>query len=81
MVSLTNTAGYSLKRRLVVAIAEQEHQIEAFKQCSGTVKRDVQKLWQADIDAWLADKQKPNPYALPRTGIAFVAARRRKLII
>jgi hypothetical protein len=51
-----------------VAIAEQERQVKAFKACSRTVERDVQDLWQADIDAWLADKRKPNPYALPRAG-------------
>jgi hypothetical protein len=60
--------GYALKRKLVVAIEEKERQIEAFKQCNRTVERDVQKLWQAEIDAWLADKRKPSPYALPRTG-------------
>ncbi|KAJ7266199.1 hypothetical protein C8J57DRAFT_1229595 [Mycena rebaudengoi] len=58
--------GDALKRKLVVAIAEQERQIEAFKACSRTVKHDVLKLWQADIDVWLADKRKPNPYALPQ---------------
>ncbi|KAJ7205080.1 hypothetical protein C8J57DRAFT_1259097 [Mycena rebaudengoi] len=57
--------GDTLQWKLVVALAEQEQQIAAFKACSRTVEHDVQKLWQADIDAWLANKRKPNPYTLP----------------
>lgn len=61
-------AGDALQRKLVVAIAEQERQITAFKACSRTVEHEVQQLWQKDIDAWLADKSQPNPYALPHGG-------------
>ncbi|KAJ7280544.1 hypothetical protein C8J57DRAFT_1563340 [Mycena rebaudengoi] len=57
--------GDALQRKLIVAIAERDRQITAFKACSRTVEHDVQALWQADIDMWLADKRNPNPYALP----------------
>ncbi|KAJ7234341.1 hypothetical protein C8J57DRAFT_1531743 [Mycena rebaudengoi] len=71
--------GDALQRKLVVAIAEQDRQIQAFKACSRTVELEVQKLWQADIDAWLADKRMPNPYALPRDACPTEAETRLEL--
>ncbi|KAJ7700640.1 hypothetical protein B0H14DRAFT_3904260 [Mycena olivaceomarginata] len=56
--------GDSLHRKLVLARAERDRQVEAFKQVSSTVGRDVQANWQQQINDWLQDETKPNPYIL-----------------
>ncbi|KAJ6518235.1 hypothetical protein C8R47DRAFT_1031630 [Mycena vitilis] len=56
--------GYALQRKLVVAIAERDKQVKAFKQVNKTISRDLRKSWEDMIEAWLADDTKPNPYVL-----------------
>ncbi|KAJ7893749.1 hypothetical protein B0H13DRAFT_1625094 [Mycena leptocephala] len=58
--------GDALQRKLVVAIAERDRQVAAFKEVSKTVERDVKAMWKGMIEAWLADPSKPNPYTLSR---------------
>ncbi|KAJ7858228.1 hypothetical protein B0H14DRAFT_3085090 [Mycena olivaceomarginata] len=58
--------GDALCRKLVVARAEQDWQVKAFKQVCETVESDVMKDWQSQIDAWLKDSSKPNPYIVER---------------
>ncbi|KAJ7742488.1 hypothetical protein DFH07DRAFT_777724 [Mycena maculata] len=58
--------GQALQRKLIVDIAERDHQVEAFKEVTRTVERPVKKQWTKMIDEWLKDASKPNPYALSR---------------
>ncbi|KAJ6462537.1 hypothetical protein C8R45DRAFT_1064445 [Mycena sanguinolenta] len=58
--------GDSLKRKLVVAIAERDWQVAAFKLVSRTVEKDVKQGWRKMITDWEEDQTKPNPYALAR---------------
>jgi hypothetical protein len=60
-----NFTGDTLARKLIVAIAERDKQVEGFKQVDSTLRSHLRKEWQGQIDAWLADKTKPNPYWLP----------------
>ncbi|KAJ7169372.1 hypothetical protein C8R43DRAFT_821317, partial [Mycena crocata] len=54
-------------RKLVVAVAERDRQVKAFALVSRTVKQRVKRQWEKEIDAWLADPSKPNPYMVTRT--------------
>ncbi|KAJ6465540.1 hypothetical protein C8R47DRAFT_1235772 [Mycena vitilis] len=56
--------GYALQRKLVVAIAERDKQVAAFKHVNKTISREVRTSWEDMIEAWLADETKPNPYVL-----------------
>ena len=60
--------GDTLKRRLVVAIAERDRQIKAYKLVTSTIEPAVRKEWKGMIDAWLEDTTNPNPYILSRKG-------------
>jgi hypothetical protein len=53
-----------LARKLVVAIAERDKQVAAFVEIDSSLHSRLQKKWQAQIDEWLADRRKPNPYCL-----------------
>ncbi|KAJ6463769.1 hypothetical protein C8R47DRAFT_992319 [Mycena vitilis] len=57
--------GDALRRKLLVAIAERERQVDAFKEVNRTVPRELRNEWQEKIDAFVADHSKPNPYVLP----------------
>jgi hypothetical protein len=57
-----------LRRKLLVAIAERQRQVEAFTEVNKTVGRDVRKDWQAGVDAFVKDHEQPNPYMLKTTG-------------
>jgi hypothetical protein len=57
-----------LEARLVISLAERARQVTAFKQASSTVEKDLQANWQGQINAWLADDSKPNPYILDKSG-------------
>ncbi|KAJ7771164.1 hypothetical protein B0H14DRAFT_3509188 [Mycena olivaceomarginata] len=46
--------------------ALRDRQVKAFKQVCETVESDVMKDWQSQIDAWLKDSSKPNPYIVER---------------
>ncbi|KAJ7023232.1 hypothetical protein C8F04DRAFT_1193688 [Mycena alexandri] len=55
------------KRKLIVAIAERDRQVAAFKEVSATIEAPVKKLWKKQINDWLEKPDShPNPYTLPR---------------
>ncbi|KAJ6489350.1 hypothetical protein C8R47DRAFT_1071693 [Mycena vitilis] len=54
----------TLQRRLIVALAERERQVDAFKEINKTIHSDKRSEWQTKIDLWLKDKKNPNPYVL-----------------
>ncbi|KAJ7450436.1 hypothetical protein FB451DRAFT_1566624 [Mycena latifolia] len=56
--------GEALQRKLVVAIAERDTQVVAFKVVNSTLSKDVKTLWKKMISDWLGDESKPNPYTL-----------------
>ncbi|KAJ6558618.1 hypothetical protein DFH09DRAFT_1084132 [Mycena vulgaris] len=56
--------GDTLARKLVVAIAERDHQVDAFIQVDASLKSEVRRDWQKHIDEWPADRTKPNPYEI-----------------
>ncbi|KAJ7432735.1 hypothetical protein FB451DRAFT_1155630 [Mycena latifolia] len=58
--------GEALQRKLVIAIAERDTQVAAFKVVNSTLSKDVKKLWRKMISDWLEDESKPNPYTLSR---------------
>ncbi|KAJ7884181.1 hypothetical protein B0H14DRAFT_2564560 [Mycena olivaceomarginata] len=53
-----------LQRKLVVAIAERDKQVNAFKQVNKTISKEVRDKWRGMVDGWLADPSKTNPYTL-----------------
>ncbi|KAF8170461.1 hypothetical protein K438DRAFT_1729650 [Mycena galopus ATCC 62051] len=58
--------GDSLHRKLALAREERDQQVKNFEQVSLTVERDVRTLWQKQINEWLQDETKPNPYTLDK---------------
>ncbi|KAK6993086.1 CxC2 domain-containing protein [Favolaschia claudopus] len=58
--------GDALQRRLVIAIAERDRQVTAFKDVSRTVEKSVKDQWRGMVDEWLGDGSKPNPYTLSK---------------
>ncbi|KAJ7766826.1 hypothetical protein B0H16DRAFT_1661387 [Mycena metata] len=54
----------TLPRKLILALDERDKHIEAFRQIDSTLKSELRKEWQAQIDAWLEDNTKRNPYEL-----------------
>ncbi|KAK7008533.1 CxC2 domain-containing protein [Favolaschia claudopus] len=58
--------GITLQRKLVVAIAERDRQVAAFKDVTRTVEKEVRVQWRKAISDWLEDPTKPNPYILSR---------------
>ncbi|KAJ6557792.1 hypothetical protein B0H19DRAFT_946380, partial [Mycena capillaripes] len=58
--------GQALRRKMVVAIAERDKQIAAFKIVSKTIEGNVKKMWRKMIEDWEADPSKSNPYTLTR---------------
>ncbi|KAJ7024932.1 hypothetical protein C8F04DRAFT_1269809 [Mycena alexandri] len=59
--------GDALQRKLIVAIAERDRQVAAFKEVSATIEAPVKKLWKKQINDWLEKPDShPNPYTLPR---------------
>ncbi|KAJ6452140.1 hypothetical protein C8R47DRAFT_1204389 [Mycena vitilis] len=58
--------GDALRRKLAVARAERERQVRAFKEVTATVEQEVIDDWNTQIEAWLKDSSKPNPYIVTR---------------
>ncbi|KAF7365979.1 CxC2 domain-containing protein [Mycena venus] len=56
--------GDALACKLIIAIAEQDKQAAAFHNVNQMLSSKFWKKWQKQIDDWLADKLKPNPYCL-----------------
>jgi hypothetical protein len=59
-----------LRRKLIVAVAERARQVAAFREVNKTISSEVRELWQSDIDVFLADRTKPNPYILTNKGMS-----------
>ncbi|KAJ7805542.1 hypothetical protein B0H13DRAFT_2387660 [Mycena leptocephala] len=53
-----------LQRKLMVAIAERERQIGAWKQVNKSIPTATRKIWQGHVDAFHKDRSEPNPYLL-----------------
>ncbi|KAJ7027839.1 hypothetical protein C8F04DRAFT_1212338 [Mycena alexandri] len=58
--------GTTLPRKLILAIDERDHQVEAFKEVDKTLTRSIRKQWQKQIDDWKADRTQPNPYLMAK---------------
>ncbi|KAJ7093757.1 hypothetical protein C8R44DRAFT_890661 [Mycena epipterygia] len=58
--------GDALQRKLLVAIAERERQVQGFTEISATIERPLRKEWKRQIDAWLKDPTQLNPFTLQR---------------
>ncbi|KAJ7165262.1 hypothetical protein C8R46DRAFT_1220395 [Mycena filopes] len=58
---------YYLQQRLVIALAERARQVAVFQDVSRTIDKDLRTKWQGNINAWLADPSKTNPYVLDKT--------------
>jgi hypothetical protein len=58
----------ALRRKLLVAIAERQRQVDSFSEVNKTVGKDVRKVWQAAIDAFVKDHEQPNPYMIKTAG-------------
>ncbi|KAJ7799721.1 hypothetical protein B0H14DRAFT_3491392 [Mycena olivaceomarginata] len=58
--------GDALRRKLAVARTERDRQVQAFKDVCETVEQEVMDKWQGEIDTWLKDSSKPNPYIVER---------------
>ncbi|KAJ6488281.1 hypothetical protein C8R47DRAFT_1071998 [Mycena vitilis] len=58
------TQASTLRRKLIVAIAERARQVNAFKEVNKSIPVDVRRAWQERIDAFLADPTSPNPYLI-----------------
>jgi hypothetical protein len=50
--------------KLILVIDERDRQVAAFTEVDRTLKKDLRKKWQQQIDAWLEDKSRPNPYVM-----------------
>ncbi|KAJ7107316.1 hypothetical protein C8R43DRAFT_905790 [Mycena crocata] len=56
--------GDTLARKLIVAIAERDKQVQEFAEVDSSLSSKVRVEWQKGIDTWLVDKTKPNPYCV-----------------
>ncbi|KAJ7040223.1 hypothetical protein C8F04DRAFT_948763 [Mycena alexandri] len=56
--------GTTLPRKLILAIEERNRQVAAFTQVDATLKKELRKTWQKQVDDWVEDRTKPNPYTL-----------------
>ncbi|KAJ7458364.1 hypothetical protein B0H11DRAFT_1737877 [Mycena galericulata] len=56
--------GDTLSRKLIVAIAERDKQVQNFRDVNESLSSDLRKNWQQRINTWLADRSQPNPYCL-----------------
>ncbi|KAJ7761124.1 hypothetical protein B0H16DRAFT_1312626, partial [Mycena metata] len=59
-----NQVRTTLPRKLILAIEKRDRQVAAFTQVDATLKKDLRKTWQKQVDDWVADHTKPNPYTL-----------------
>ncbi|KAF7311271.1 CxC2 domain-containing protein [Mycena kentingensis (nom. inval.)] len=56
--------GHLLQRRLVLALAERQRQIDAFEAVSEGIHPDTIKAWKCALRQWEQDHSKPNPFVL-----------------
>jgi hypothetical protein len=58
----------SLRRKLIIAIAECARQVAAFKEINKSIPSETQAKWQNEINAFTADRSALNPYLLANKG-------------
>ncbi|KAJ7061129.1 hypothetical protein C8F01DRAFT_1083346 [Mycena amicta] len=56
--------GDTLARKIVIAIAERNKQVEEFVEVDRTVEPSLRKEWVDRIETWNRDPSKPNPYEM-----------------
>ncbi|KAF7319016.1 hypothetical protein HMN09_00237800 [Mycena chlorophos] len=56
--------GDVLARKLLIAVAERDKQDKEFAEVDKSLMADLRQEWQAQINDWVADKSKPNPYMM-----------------
>ncbi|KAJ7774223.1 hypothetical protein DFH07DRAFT_952479 [Mycena maculata] len=56
--------GTTLPRKLILAMDERNRRVAAFKEVDGTLKKELRRKWQKQINEWIKDSSKPNPYEL-----------------
>ncbi|KAJ7432257.1 hypothetical protein B0H11DRAFT_1760772 [Mycena galericulata] len=54
----------TLARKLIVAIAERDKQVQNFLDVDESLSSDLRKEWAGRIKAWVGDRSQPNPYCL-----------------
>lgn len=65
---LTKSVGETLLRKLLIAIDEQQHQINCFKEINAGLDNATREDWELCVLAWEADRSKLNPYLMDKTG-------------
>ncbi|KAK7022084.1 CxC2 domain-containing protein [Favolaschia claudopus] len=71
--------GSALPHKLVVAIEERDRQIAGFDQVDASLEENLRGEWQAMVDEWIKDREKPNPYVASKTENMSEASIRRQL--
>jgi hypothetical protein len=56
-------------RKLIIAIDEQNCQIDAFKDIRDSIPKATAKEFLKEVEAWEKDQTKLNPYSLPEKGM------------
>ncbi|KAF7321844.1 CxC2 domain-containing protein [Mycena kentingensis (nom. inval.)] len=58
------TQGDTLARKLVIATAERNKQIDEFIEIDRGIDKELRLEWIQQIEDWLEDESKPNPYVM-----------------
>ncbi|KAJ7052811.1 hypothetical protein C8F01DRAFT_952234, partial [Mycena amicta] len=56
--------GGTLARKLVIAVAERDKQINEFVEIDRGLEPSLRREWQQQVMDWIADGSKPNPYVM-----------------
>ncbi|KAJ7050768.1 hypothetical protein C8F01DRAFT_1343613 [Mycena amicta] len=56
--------GEMLARKLVIAVAERDRQVAEFIEVDSSLNESLRRDWMRQVNEWLADRSKPNPYVL-----------------
>ncbi|KAJ7048986.1 hypothetical protein C8F01DRAFT_966580, partial [Mycena amicta] len=54
--------GDILARKLIIAIAERDRQMEEFAEVDKTIEPSLRQDWQRRVNLWIQDPSQPNPY-------------------
>ncbi|KAF7310198.1 CxC2 domain-containing protein [Mycena indigotica] len=54
--------GNTLARKMLIALAERETQINEFAEVDDSLESSLREQWQRQVNAWNADNTSPNPY-------------------
>ncbi|KAK7032023.1 CxC2 domain-containing protein [Favolaschia claudopus] len=71
--------GTTLPHKLVVAIEERDRQVAGFEQVDSSLEEGLREEWQAMVDAWVSDRDQPNPYVASKTENVSETTIRREL--